>query len=169
MCFVATAASDGSCDVSPRGGPPGWVQVLDERRLVLPEAPGNRRLDSLRNVLTNPHCGLVFLIPGRRETLRVNGDAFITRDPELLEGIPGRPLVALAVCALEVFLQCPKAFIRSGLWEPGAWPDPRALPSGAQILRDHAASNGRKSSPAEVEQQGAPRSAGGSGSACVRL
>jgi PPOX class probable FMN-dependent enzyme len=79
--LLATADADGHCDVSPRGGPPGWVRVLDERRLALPDAPGNRRLDSAHNVLENPRCGLIFLVPGRTETLRVNGRACLTRDP----------------------------------------------------------------------------------------
>ncbi len=154
LCLVATTAADGSCDVSPRGGPAGWVRVLDDTRLVLPEAPGNRRVDSLRNVLTNPHSGLLFVVAGRRETLRVNGRAFVTRDPELLGGIPGQPLVALGVAVAEVFLHCSKAFVRSELWDPATWPDPSSLPSAAQILRDHAASNGLEATLGEVEEQG---------------
>ncbi len=150
LAFVATADGEGRCDVSPRGGPPGWVRVLDEHRLALPDAPGNRRIDTFRNVLVNPRCGLVFLVPGRTEVLRINGRAWATTDPETLEGIPGNPLLALGVEVDEVFLHCSKALIRASLWDAPAVED---LPSGAEILRAHVARNGRTVSGEEAEQQ----------------
>lgn len=140
MAFLATAGADGRCDVSPRGGPPGWARVLDERRLLLPEGRGNNRLDSLANLLTNPRIGLLFVIPGRNETLRVNGRATLTTDPELLELVPLRervPPLAIGVDAEEVFTHCGKAFIRSELWDPETWPGRDALPSPAEVLRAH--------------------------------
>jgi PPOX class probable FMN-dependent enzyme len=149
--LLATADADGHCDVSPRGGPPGWVRVLDERRLALPDAPGNRRLDSAHNVLENPRCGLIFLVPGRTETLRVNGRACLTRDPAALEGIPGDSKLAFGVVAEQVYLHCSKAFMRARLWDPGAWPDPDALPTGAEIFRDQIALNGVEVERAEAE------------------
>jgi PPOX class probable FMN-dependent enzyme len=153
LVLVATADAAGRCDVSPRGGPPGWVGVLDERRLVLPDAPGNRRVDSFRNVLANPRCGLLFVIPGRRDTLRVNGRACVTTDPELLRGIPGRPSLALGVEIEEVYAHCGKALIRSAAWDPEAWPDTEGLASLALMLRDAAARNGHKASLADAEAQ----------------
>jgi PPOX class probable FMN-dependent enzyme len=142
LVFVATSDADGRCDVSPRGGPPGWVRMLDSRRVALPEAPGNRRLDSLGNVLATGWAALLFVVPGRNETLRVQGPATVTRDPDLLATIPlaGRlaPL-ALGVEAEEVFTHCGKAFMRSGAWDPTAWPAVDDLPSPAEVLRDHVA------------------------------
>jgi PPOX class probable FMN-dependent enzyme len=140
IVFVASAGRDGSCDVSPRGGPPGWVRVLDEHRLLLPEGRGNNRLDSLANLLDSPGVGLLFVIPGRNETLRVNGRATITTDPELLALVPLRgrvPAVAIGVEADEVFTHCGKAFIRSELWDPGSWPGRDGLPSPAEVVRAH--------------------------------
>ena len=143
IVFVATANADGRCDVSPRGGPPGWVRALDEHRLLLPEGKGNNRLDSLSNLLQNPWIGLLFVIPGRNETLRVNGRATITTDPELLASVPLRgrvPTAAIGVEAEEVFTHCGKAFIRSELWDPETWPDRDGLPSPAEVLRAHTGS-----------------------------
>jgi PPOX class probable FMN-dependent enzyme len=136
--LVASASSAGACDVSPKGGPPGFVRVLDEHRLVIPDATGNRRLDGLQNMIENPHVGLVFLIPGMGETLRVNGAVELTRDPALLEGLEtaGKPpTLALVVTAEQVYLHCAKCIIRSKLWQPESWP--AELPSAAEILSDH--------------------------------
>jgi PPOX class probable FMN-dependent enzyme len=146
LVFIATADAEGVCDVSPRGGPAGWVRILDERRIALPDAPGNRRADTLRNVLANPMCGLSFVVPGRREVLRVNGRACVTTDPAVLDGIPGRPILAIGVAVREVYIHCGKAFIRSGLWEPDSWPAVDDLPSLPEILRDHYALNERHES-----------------------
>ena len=137
--LMATSDDRGRCDVSPKGDAPGFVQVLDDRRLVIPERPGNKRLDGMLNVLANPQVGLIFMVPGREETVRVNGKAWITRDAELLNRCmaQGRaPLVAIGVEIEQCFLHCPKAFIRSRLWDWQAWPAPDALPTMACVLFD---------------------------------
>jgi uncharacterized protein len=137
--LMATAAADGRCDVSPKGDAPGFVTVLDDCHLVIPDRPGNKRLDGMRNLLTNPHVGLLFLIPGRDETLRVNGRATITRDPQLLDRCAARgktPLLAIGVKVEEWFLHCAKAFLRSRLWRPEQWPAKDSLPSYACMLFD---------------------------------
>ena len=142
---LATAAADGRCDAAPKGGPPGFVRVLDDERLLIPEAPGNRRFDSLANLLENPRVGLLFCIPGLEETLRVNGDAWLTRDPELLARVElgGKtPKLAIGVRVEQAYLHCGKAFRRSGLWRPDEWPDRSDMPSYAQMLRDHVAEPG---------------------------
>jgi uncharacterized protein len=137
--LLATSDANGRCDVSPKGDAPGFVQVLDDRRLVIPERPGNKRLDGMLNLLANPHLGLIFMVPGRVETLRVNGKAWITRDPDLLNRCVAQgkvPLVAIGVEIEQCFLHCPKAFIRSHLWQHEAWPAADALPSMACVLFD---------------------------------
>ena len=140
--LVATADEGGNCDVSPKGGAPGFVAVLDENRLAIPDAPGNRLVYSLRNVIASGRAGLLFVIPGMEETLRVNGRACLTRDPAVLE-LLGRedkaPKVAVGVEVEEAFLHCAKAFKRSALWRPDEWPDRAGLASAAQIWRDHMA------------------------------
>jgi uncharacterized protein len=139
--LISTADADGECDASPRGDVPGFVKVIDERRLVIPERPGNRRMDSLRNILDNPHVGLIFLIPGLEETLRINGSAYITRDNDLLSDmdINGRiPLVGIGVEVTECYIHCAKSIKRSRLWQTDSWPNPDRLPNPAKILADHA-------------------------------
>jgi uncharacterized protein len=143
--LVATSGQDGRCDVSPKGDAAGFVRVLDERRLVIPDRPGNKRLDSMRNLLANPHVGLIFLVPGREETLRVNGRAWITRDPQVLDlcvAEEKRPPLAIGVQVEECFMHCSKAFRRAGLWLPDAWPSPDALPSLACVLFDQLKPDG---------------------------
>jgi hypothetical protein len=140
FAVLATANAAGDCDVSPRGGPAGFCSVLDERRLAVPEFRGNRRADSMLNLLESPRAALLFLIPGLDETLRVNGRAWLTRDPDLLAALAsgGRPLeLAIGVEAEQVFIQCAKAFKRSGLWEADAWPSRDGMASVAEMLRDH--------------------------------
>jgi PPOX class probable FMN-dependent enzyme len=137
--LLATSGAGGRCDVSPKGDAPGFVQVLDDRRLVIPERPGNKRLDGMLNLLANPHLGLIFFVPGREETLRVNGKAWITRDRPLLERCIAQgkvPLVAIGVEVEQCFLHCPKALIRSRLWHHQAWPAADTLPSMACVLFD---------------------------------
>jgi len=137
--LIATAGADGRCDISPKGDAPGFVLVLDDRRLVIPDRPGNKRLDGMSNLLANPHVGLIFLVPGREETLRVNGRAWITRDPELLQkfAVQGKtPLLAIGVEVEQCFLHCAKAFLRSQLWAHEHWPGSDALPSLACVLFD---------------------------------
>ena len=138
--LIASADAHGACDVSPKGGPPGFVRVLDERTLLIPDATGNRRLDSLQNMLQNPQVGLLFLIPRMGETLRASGRVSLTRDPDLLEGLQtgGKPpKLALIVAIEQAYLHCAKCIIRAGLWRTETWPASEALPSGAEILSDH--------------------------------
>jgi hypothetical protein len=138
--FVVLATSgERGTDASPRGGPPGFVAVLDDRRLALGDLAGNRRLDSFENLLANPAVGLLFLIPGMGETLRVNGRATLTTDPAVLAAcaFPGtQPKLALGVDVDEVFLHCAKALRRSQLWDPQTWPDTDGRPRAAAIWRD---------------------------------
>ena len=138
--LIASASTRGDCDVSPKGGPPGFVRVLDDLRLAVPDATGNNRLDSMQNILENPRVGLLFLIPRLRETLRVNGRAVLTRDPALIEGMAtgGKPArLALVVTVEAAYLHCAKCMIRSALWDPDSWPEADDLPSAAAILSDH--------------------------------
>lgn len=133
---IATSATDGSCDVSPRGDPPGFVRILDDHTLLLPERPGNRIADSLRNILRNPHVGLLFVVPGVSDTFRVNGRATITDDPELLAAseVEGKtPRLGVLVDIEQAYTQCAKAFLRSHLWDAGRFLDRTALPSSGEI------------------------------------
>lgn len=137
--ILATADASGRCDVSPKGDPPGSVHVLDDTTLVIPDRPGNRRVDSFLNVLSNPHVALLFLVPGRQDTLRVNGRARLVREAPFLDRLVvrgHRPGLALLVEVEEIFFHCPKASRRSSVWEPGTWPDPESLPSVACLARD---------------------------------
>lgn len=135
---VATASPDGGLDVSPRGDPPGFVRVLDDRTLLLPERPGNRIADSLTNLLSDPRIALLFLIPGVGDTFRVNGVAIIVDDPELLadSAVHGKvPRVGILITVEQAYTQCSKALIRSDLWNPEHHIDRSELPSSGQILR----------------------------------
>ena len=135
FCLVATSAADGSCDVSPKGDPPGFVLVLDERTIAIPERAGNRRADGYRDILANPHVGLIHLLPGRTDTLRINGRARLVTDAGLLDRmvVKGhRPVLAVVVGIEQIFNHCGKAFLRSQLWDPGSW-RPDAVPSRARI------------------------------------
>ena len=138
---LATSGADGRSDCSPRGDPPGFVAILDERTVLLPDRRGNNRTDSLRNILENPHVGLLFMIPGANETLRLNGRATLTADPERLEplAVNGRtPRSGLLIEVEEVFLQCTKALVRSRLWADESRVDRKtALPSFGRMLADH--------------------------------
>ncbi len=138
--FVCVATSDaaGHCDVSPRGDPAGFVRILDERTLLMPERPGNRLADSLRNILANPRIGLLFVVPGVTDTLRVNGRAAITNDTALLApcAVEGKvPQLGLLVDIEEAYTQCSKAFLRSHLWDPQRYVDPASMPTGGQVHR----------------------------------
>ena len=136
---IGTQAPDGAADVSPRGDPRGFVRVLDDSTLLIPDRPGNNRLDTQRNIIANPAVGLLFMVPGFDDTMRVNGTARITRDPELLAlmAVDGRaPVTAIAVTVREVFIHCAKAFRRSRLWDPDERQDRRELPSLMAIIRD---------------------------------
>ena len=142
LVMVATSGADGSCDVSPRGDPPGFVAVLDDHTLALPDRKGNNRLDALGNVLENPHVGLLFVVPGIDDTLRVNGTARISTDPQLLEpmAIAGRlPASALVVTVQEAFLHCGRAFKRGRVWDPAGYAARGDVPTIGQALADQAA------------------------------
>jgi hypothetical protein len=135
---VATAHPQGGLDISPRGDPAGFVRILDDRTLLLPDRPGNRIADTLTNLVTDPRIALLFLIPGVGDTFRVNGRASIVDDPELLapSTIDGRaPRLGILVSIEECYTQCPKALIRSDLWNPEGYVDRSELPSSGQILR----------------------------------
>jgi uncharacterized protein len=137
LVLVATADAQGRCDVSPKGDPSGVARVLDERTLVVPDRPGNRRVDGFHNVLANPRAGLLFLLPGRGDTLRVNGRARLVSDAPWFDDLVvqgHRPRLALVVDVEEVFHHCAKAFLRSRLWEPATW-RPDALPSAAVLAK----------------------------------
>ncbi|WP_255685560.1 pyridoxamine 5'-phosphate oxidase family protein [Actinocorallia sp. API 0066] len=152
--LLATANEDGTCDVSPRGDPAGSVLVLDDQRLVLADRPGNRRLDSFRNVLRNPHVGLLFLVPGMNETLRVNGRATLVSDAPFFADLAvqgKRPQLAVLVDVEELYMHCAKAFLRSSLWDPETWPDRRTLPTLGRITKDQM---GLKGVPAKVIDAG---------------
>ena len=136
---LGTAGADGSLDVSPKGDAPGFVHVLDDRTLLLPDRMGNNRLDGLRNLLQNPHVGLIFFIPGVQETLRVNGRGRITTDAALLAplAVQGKPpRTGLVVAVEEVFLHCAKALIRSHLWDPERYVERSTLPTLGKMLAD---------------------------------
>jgi PPOX class probable FMN-dependent enzyme len=139
FALLATFGSDGSCDVSPRGDGPGFVLTPDERTLAIPDRPGNRRTDSLRNILQTGGVGLLFVVPGCEETLRVNGRARIVREAPWMEEmvVQGkRPTLALLVEVREIYFHCAKAFRRSRLWQPETWPDRASLPTLGAMLRD---------------------------------
>jgi PPOX class probable FMN-dependent enzyme len=141
--FVLVSSSDarGRPDVSPKGDAPGFVLVLDDFTLAMPDRPGNRRLDTFRNVLENPRVGLLFLVPGRQETLRVNGSALLVRDEALRSRMAAQgklPQLALVVRVEEAFVHCGKSMLRSKLWDAASWPALAALPSHARCLLDHA-------------------------------
>ncbi|WP_158970682.1 pyridoxamine 5'-phosphate oxidase family protein [Chachezhania sediminis] len=142
FAVVGTQGPDGLGDVTPRGDGPGFAQVLDDRTIALPDRPGNNRLDTLENILQNPAVGLIFMIPGMNETLRINGRARITVDPDLCAqlGMNGRPALSVMVVEIaEVYMHCSKAYIRSGLWKPDTWPDRKEMPTLGEILRDQTA------------------------------
>jgi PPOX class probable FMN-dependent enzyme len=139
--LLATSDAQGRCDVSPKGDPAGFVHVLDDKRLAIPDRPGNKRFDGLRNILQNPHVGMIFLLPGKDETLRINGRAWITRDEDLLarmEVAGKRPVAAIGVEVEELFFHCAKAFRRSLLWRPEQWGDISDMPGPARVFFDMA-------------------------------
>jgi PPOX class probable FMN-dependent enzyme len=136
---LGTQNLDGKADVSPRGDPPGFVRILDDRTLAIPDRPGNNRLDSLSNIVANPSIGLLFIVPGFDDTLRVNGQATLTTDPALLESMRVNdrvPTLAIIVRVGEVFMHCAKAFRRSHLWDPAHFQDRTEMPSLVKIILD---------------------------------
>ncbi|MFY1618945.1 pyridoxamine 5'-phosphate oxidase family protein [Micromonospora sp. WMMD736] len=155
FCLMATAGADGTCDVSPKGDPAGFALVLDDTTIALPERPGNKRADGYRNILDNPHVGLLFLIPGRTDTLRINGRARLVRDAPWFDDmvVKGhRPVLAVVVEIEQIFYHCAKAFLRSALWQPETW-QPDVLPSRARLIKEVEAP---AESLAELEQHYGP-------------
>ncbi len=146
--IIATSGPEG-LDVSPRGDPPGFVVVEDEHTLLIPDRRGNNRTDSLNNLMTDPRIALLFMIPGVGETLRVNGWAEISVDPALLERFPAQgklPRSVIMVHVERVYFQCPKALVRSDLWNPAKHVERKSLPSSGTILAD--LTRGRMDGPA---------------------
>lgn len=150
---IGTQNREGRADVSPRGDPPGFVRVLDDRTLAIPDRPGNNRLDTLANILANPQVGLLFLVPGFDDTLRVNGTARLSTDPELLRTMAVNdrvPTLAIVVSVTEVFLHCAKAFRRSRLWDPAARQDRKEMPTLLKMILDQT--TGAPQDPTEMQK-----------------
>ncbi len=148
---IGTQSADGGGDVSPRGDPMGFAKPLDDKTLLIPDRPGNNRLDTQSNILSNPSVAMLFMIPGFDDTLRINGRAQITRDPALLKqlAVGDRvPTTAIVVTVEEVFLHCAKAFRRSRLWDPAARQDRKSLPSLSAMILDQT--RGAPDDPAEM-------------------
>ncbi len=157
--FVCVATSDpaGHCDLSPRGDPIGFMRILDDRTLLMPERPGNRLADSLRNIIANPHVGLLFVVPGVTDTFRVNGRATITTDAGLLApcAVEGKtPQLGVLVDVDEAYTQCSKAFLRSHLWDAQRFIDPALMPTGGQI---HRAIQGEQFDAQQYDEERAER------------
>lgn len=154
---LATSDAEGRCDVSPRGDPPGFVRILDDTTLLIPERPGNRLADSLRNILQNPGVGLLFIIPGVSDSFRVNGRATLTVDPELLApcAVEGKvPALGILVDIESAYTQCSKAFLRSHLWDPARFVDRAELPTNGAI---HAVLQGEGFDAAAYDAERAAR------------
>lgn len=140
--LIGSSDRDGNADVTPKGDKPGFVAVLDDATIAIPDRPGNNRLDTWENIVVNPAVGLLFLIPGMDETLRVNGEGRITADAALRESlaVDGKvPATVLVVSVRACYMHCAKAFMRSRLWQPESWPDRAAMPTLGEILRDQLA------------------------------
>ncbi|WUJ70672.1 pyridoxamine 5'-phosphate oxidase family protein [Kribbella soli] len=135
FCLIATSDADGNCDVSPKGDPVGFTKVLDRSTIAIPDRAGNRRVDGFTNILSNPHVGLIYFVPGRTDTLRINGRARIVREAPFFDDMivkGNRPQLALLVEIEQIFHHCSKSFLRSKLWKPETW-NPDALPRRAVI------------------------------------
>jgi hypothetical protein len=139
FCVIATSDAAGNCDASPKGDPAGQlIHVLDSSTVAIAERPGNKRADGYLNILANPHVGILSLIPGRQDTLRINGRARLVRDAPFfadLEVRGQRPILAMVVDIDQVFFHCAKSFMRSRLWQPSSWPEPGVLPSVAALCK----------------------------------
>lgn len=150
---IGTQSAVGKADVSPRGDPAGFVRVLDDRTLAIPDRPGNNRLDTLSNIIANPNVGLLFLVPGFDDTLRINGRARLSTDPQLLATMAVNdrvPVLAIVVQVAEVFLHCAKAFRRSRLWDQEARQDRKEMPSLLKMILDQT--TGAPQDPAEMRK-----------------
>lgn len=150
---MASADAEGRVDASPRGGDPGFVKVLDERTVLIPDAPGNNRLDSMQNLVARPGVGLLFMIPGVDETLRINGRASLRTDAALVDLCANerrRPPLVIAVAVQEAYLHCAKALMRSQLWDPAVKQERSVLPSMGQMLKDQLGATGEPESDAAM-------------------
>ncbi|WP_170329228.1 MSMEG_1061 family FMN-dependent PPOX-type flavoprotein [Ruegeria arenilitoris] len=144
FCLIASANPGGHLDISPRGDPAGFVQVISDTLMAIPDRPGNKRVDTFHNVLLDPRVSLIFFVPGKMETLRIRGAARICADPELLNGMVANdhaPKLALLIHVETVFAHCPKCVIRSNLWQPEKWPDSSNLPNMNAMMVKHAKIN----------------------------
>jgi PPOX class probable FMN-dependent enzyme len=145
LIFLASHSPDGRCDVTPRGGEPGFVKILGERVLAIPDAPGNRRLDTMHNVLDTGRLGALFVVPGRTDAVRLNGRACVSTDPELLRrfDIGKKPTVVSLVLEVdEVFIHCSSALVRGHAWQPDRWLPADAAPTMNELWASHLADNG---------------------------
>lgn len=145
LFFLGTANENGQMDVSPRGGKSGFVKVLDDKHIAFPDNPGNRRADSLLNLIGNPKVGMVFMIPGLGEVLRLNGKAFITQNEEFIksQAWEGKTTgIAIVVEVEECFIHCPKALNQGGIWSPENWFNKDEMPSTAEMFKAHLLLNG---------------------------
>lgn len=147
MAFLSTSNLQGQCDVTPRGDKPGFVYVANPQQIIIPERPGNKRVDSLCNIIENPHAGLLFLIPGMEEVLRVNGKASVVHNDPVLENVQmnGKaPALGIVMDVEECFIHCPRALKHSGIWNQESWPAKEQLPSPLEIFHAHLRINGYK-------------------------
>ena len=151
---LGTASALGKAEVSPRGDPPGFVQILDDETLLIPDRPGNNHLDSIENIIANPNVGLILFVPGSDETLRLNGTARIIDDPGVLAAaaLNGRPPKAgIEVSISEIFLHCPKAMKRSRLWDPSQHADPESFPSLGRMILEQTREFAAGAAPRGIE------------------
>ncbi|AKL96025.1 pyridoxine 5'-phosphate oxidase-like protein [Clostridium aceticum] len=145
LLFLSTSDAEGKCDVSPRGDQAGSVIILNKHQLVIPDRPGNKRQDSNLNILSNPHVGLIFIIPGLEEVLRINGRAMLIKDKEILNkmALKGNiPLLGIGVDVEECFVHCSRPLKESNIWKPETWQTPETLPSASEIFHAHLKING---------------------------
>ena len=141
--FVASSGNDGSCDVSPKGDPRGFTKIINDTTIVIPERPGNRRADSYMNILENPNVGLFFIIPGRGDALRINGNATILKDAPFFDDLVAfghRPSLALKIDIKEIYFHCSKSFMRANFWNQESWTE-STMPERAQIVHQLKTTN----------------------------
>ena len=157
---IGSVNAAGAMDTSPKGDPPGFVKVLDKHTLAIPDRLGNHRRDTFFNILENPSVGIIFIVPKRREVVRVSGTASLAKDPDLLAAmvVNGKlPNLAMIVRVKEAFFHCGKSMIRSGMWEPERWGSIDGLPTYAQAMKDHGALESSEILQAIVEYNEAKR------------
>lgn len=142
LAIVSSSRPDGKLDMTPRGDPPGFVKVLNDSLIAIPDRPGNKRMDTFENIFENPNVGIIFVIPGHRDTLRVSGKGAVVRDETLGKelAVNGRPAELILLVHVErVLCHCPKAFIRGKVWQQESWPDTADVPTLAEMMVAHGA------------------------------